>query len=83
MLYDKNGIEIDIKQFEKDSLIVARVTRRMDQTEFLNFVKDNQETADMFSEYGMALLFCPDWVEFKEFKNLGGEHALSAAKEQQ
>lgn len=66
--YDKNGTEVDLKQFEPDSLVIARVTKEMDSKEWQEFVKINEHISESFSDQGIKLIYCPDWIEFKEWK---------------
>ena len=63
--YDKDGIELDLKQFEPGQVVVARVTKEMSHKEFSNFCKDQEHIFDIFRENQISLVFCPDWIEFK------------------
>ena len=42
IFFDKDGKEIDIKQFKKGSVVVARVTKPMEEGGFRNFCKINE-----------------------------------------
>lgn len=66
--YDEKGIEINVDQFESGSLVVARVTKPMTNEEFINFCKHQSPISRTFGKHGINLIFCPNWVEFKEWK---------------
>lgn len=67
-LYDDEGVEIDIKELQGDSIVIARVTKEMNSKEWNEFIYRNEHLSREFSYQGIKLLFCPDWVEFKEWK---------------
>ena len=67
IFYDAKGNEVDVKQFERDSIVIARVTKPMEKEEWKNFCQCNDPLSSMFGRKGITLIFCPDWVEFKEW----------------
>lgn len=66
--YDKKGVEIDIQGMQGDSVVVARVLRPMNFEDFSKFCKNNASVASSFAARGMRLVFCPPWVEIKEWR---------------
>lgn len=65
--YDQEGIEVDVKQFDPGSLVVMRVTMKHDKEEWQRFMKNNQNIAKVFQDHGIKVVFCPDWIEFKQW----------------
>jgi len=65
--YDSNGTEVDLQQFERDSIVIARATKEMTKDEWKQFCSCNGELTTIFGKKGIRLIFCPDWVEFKEW----------------
>ncbi len=66
--YSKEGAEIQLNSFEPNTLVIARVTRSMESKEFKEFCQSNEWLAVEFKKHGVTLVFCPDWVEFKDWK---------------
>lgn len=66
--YSKEGNEIELNTFEPNTLVIARVTNPMAREEFKDFCQCNVWLADKFKKHGVTLVFCPDWVEFKDWK---------------
>lgn len=66
--YDDLGNEADISSFEDGSLVVARVTKKIDHEEMVKLIRANEMISKEFSKRGIALIWCPEWLEFKEWK---------------
>lgn len=68
-LYSLDGIEVGLQELSDDSVVVMRVTKKMSNEEFVDFVKNaNPIIRDHFEDRGIRILVCPDWIEFKEWK---------------
>jgi len=65
---DLNNIQVDLKQFEPDSLVIIRVTKKMSESEWEDFVKNSAYIGEKFASHGIEVVLCPDWIDFKEWK---------------
>lgn len=66
--YDKNGVEVDIRQFDKDTVVVCRILKEMTREEFSKFCVANVHGMQPFEDRGISVLFAPNWMEFTEFR---------------
>lgn len=66
--YSSDNKEVELQDFERGSIVIARVTKPMTEQEWDTFCSGNGSLCKEFQKQGLHLVFCPDWVEFKEWK---------------
>lgn len=66
--HDETGAEIDVKQFEKGSIVICRVMAPHSPEKFGEFCKAHDWISEDFANRWIKLIFCPDWVEFKDWR---------------
>lgn len=69
-LYDDTGKKTSLKAFKTGDVVVARLGQKMSEREFREFIKRQGEVLRIFQSRGITLIFCPEWMEFREWRDL-------------